>query len=237
MLEIVLWIIGITAITLAGSYYARKYNAPDALIALYCTFVVLSQIMAAKVASYDLIFVTVFAPTAVLVYAVTYLFTDVVNEKFGRAAVHRMILIALACQIAMVFFLYISTVLSPAPFWSGQDFWAGIFGIVPRITIASLISFYVSENIDAIIFDVFKKYTHGRHLWARNVISSIPALTIDTLIFIPLAFYGTMPIMSLMVGQMLTKWLVGIISIPFMYLNRWTLFKGEKNVDKSGVSA
>jgi len=224
LLQLLLWIAGITSFTFFGAWYARKYQKPDALIGLYVLFVAISQITAAKIASYDLGFVVVSAPAAVLVYSVTYLFTDIVNEKFGRHEVHRMIFIAFITQVAMVFFIWLATRLSPAPFWENQEMWETVFTLVPRITVASWVAFLISENLDAWIFDVFRKWTKGRHLWARNAISSVPALTIDTFIFVTLAFVGTMPLWTLIEGQLLTKWLVGLVNIPFMYANRWVLF-------------
>ena len=224
MLEVILWVLGITSFTLFGAWYARRFEKPDALIGLYVLFVAISQITAAKIAEYDLGFITVTAPAAVLVYSVTYLFTDIVNERFGRSEVHRMILIAFVTQVAMIFFLWLATRLSPAPFWENQESWEAIVSLVPRITLASWVAFLVSENLDAWIYDMFRKLTKGRHLWARNVFSSIPSLTVDTFIFITIAFVGTMPLWSLIEGQLFTKWLVGLVNIPFMYFNRWLLF-------------
>jgi queuosine precursor transporter len=224
MVEIILWVLGITSFTLFGAWYARRFEKPDALIGLYVLFVAISQITAAKIAEYNLGFITVTAPAAVLVYSVTYLFTDIVNERFGRSEVHRMILIAFVTQVAMVFFLWLATRLSPAPFWEHQESWEAIISLVPRITLASWAAFLVSENLDAWIYDMFRKLTKGRHLWARNAFSSIPSLTIDTFIFITIAFVGTMPLWSLIEGQLFTKWLVGLVNIPFMYFNRWLLF-------------
>ncbi len=224
LLQLILWIAGITSFTLFGAWYARRFQKPDALIGLYVLFVAISQITAAKIASYDLGFVVVSAPAAVLVYSVTYLFTDIVNERFGRREVHRMIFIAFVTQVAMLFFIWLATELAPAPFWENQQMWETVFTLVPRITVASWVAFLVSENLDAWVFDLFKKLTRGRHLWARNVISSVPALTIDTFIFVTLAFVGTMPLWSLIEGQLLTKWLVGLVNVPFMYANRWVLF-------------
>jgi uncharacterized integral membrane protein (TIGR00697 family) len=187
-------------------------------------FVALSQIVAAKVAKYDLGFVTVTAPAAVLIYSVTYLFTDIVNEKFGRREVHKMILIAFVTQLAMVFFLWLGTELPPAPFWKDQKAWETIVGVVPRITVASWVAFLVSENLDAWVYDLFKRLTKGRHLWMRNAFSSVPALTIDTFLFISIAFWGRLPMIPLIQGQLYTKWLVSLIDIPFMYFNRWVMF-------------
>lgn len=233
MLELILWVIGITSFTFFGSWYARKFDRPDALIALYVVFVAVSQITAAKIAQYNLGFITVEAPAAVLVYSVTYLFTDIVNERFGRREAHRMIFIAFVTQVAMVFFLWLATRLAPAPFWNKQQDWDAIISLVPRITMASWVAFLVSENLDAWIYDVFKKMTKGKYLWTRNAFSSIPALTVDTFLFITLAFAGTMPLWTLIEGQLLTKWLVGLINIPFMYFNRWLIFRpSQKDVTR-----
>ena len=223
-IEIIGWILVISAFTLFGAWYARKYERPDALIGLYVVFLALSQIMAAKIASFDLGFIKVTAPAAVLVFSVTFLITDIVNEKFGRKETHKMIFIAFITQIAMAVFLYLANVLEPAPFWQNQQIWEQIFGIVPRIMIASWAAFLVSENLDAYLFAFIKKLTKGRYLWIRNAFSSIISLSVDTLLFVSLAFYGTgVPIWTIMVGQFFTKYLVAIIDIPFMYLNRWMM--------------
>lgn len=211
----------ITAFTLAGAYYARKFNRPDGLIALYVLFAALSQIMAAKIAVYDLGIIQVVAPAAVLVFAVTFLITDIVNEKFGQKQVHAMILMTFITQVALVVFLYIGGKLVPAPFWPNQNAWDALFGVVPRITYASWATFLVSENLDAWLYAFFRRLTKGKHLWARNVFSTIPALTVDTVIFITLAFAGTgVPLWGLMKGQFATKYLVGVLCIPFMYINK-----------------
>lgn len=217
----------ISAFTILGALYSRKYQRPDLLVALYIIFASLSQIMASKIALFDLGFKKFEAPAAVLVFAVTFLITDIVNEKFGRKQVHEMILIAFVTQVAMVVFLFIGGALPSATYWQNQNAWDSLLGVVPRITIASWITFLVSENLDAWLFSVVRKITKGKHLWARNIFSTIPSLTVDTLLFVTLAFAGTgLPLKSLIIGQFATKYLVGIIDIPFMYLNR--LFLGPR---------
>ncbi|MFA6422465.1 MAG: queuosine precursor transporter [Candidatus Buchananbacteria bacterium] len=227
-LLLVIWIIGITCFTLLGSWYAKKYNKSDLLIGLYVTFVLVAQILAVKISAFDLGFNTFFGPSGVLVFSVTYLFTDIVNERFGRKETHKMILIALVSQIAMVFFFWIGVKMPPAPFWNLQGTWEQIFNLIPRITIAGWIAFMISENFDAFTYSWLKKLTKGKHLWTRNVFSTIPALFLDSLIFIPIAFLGAMPILPLIIGQTLIKWLVGLINVPFMYLNKAILGKSIK---------
>jgi len=205
--------------------YARKYEKPDALIGLYVAFILFSNITAMKIAEFNLGFASFFAPAAVIIFAVTFLMTDIVNEKFGRKETQRMIFIAFLAQIAIAFFTWLILSLSPAPFWQNQSAFALILGQVPRIIIASWIAFLISENLDAYIFDWFKKLTKGKHLWMRNAFSSLPSMVVDSLLFVTIAFYGLQPVIPLIIGVIVIKWLVGIIDIPFMYLNRWVMYK------------
>jgi len=224
---LLLWIIIVTSFTLIGSWYARKYNKSDLLIGFYVTFILVAQILAAKISVFDLGFKTFFGPSGVIVFSVTYLLTDIVNEKFGKKETQKMIWIAFASQVAMVIFFWLGMRLQPAPFWTLQTSWEQIFNLVPRITFASWIAFLVSENFDVYVYSWFKKLTDGKHLWARNVFSSIPALLLDSLIFIPIAFLGIVPVWPLVVGQTAIKWLVGLINVPFMYLNKAVLTNGK----------
>lgn len=234
---LIVWIICSASFTLFGSWYARKYNKADLLIALYITFVIISQILAAKISDFDLGFRTFFVPSGIIVFSVTYLLADIVNERFGRTETLKMIYIALVSQIAMVIFLWLGVQLEPASFWTLQSSWQQIFGLIPRITLGSWIAFIVSESVDAYIYSWFKKLTHGKHLWARYVFSTIPTLLLDSLIFIPIAFYGTQPIMPLIIGQTTIKWLVGLINIFFIYLNKIILGQNIFTSNEASQSA
>ncbi|VVB79636.1 Putative vitamin uptake transporter [uncultured archaeon] len=217
---ILVWIILVTSISLFGAWYAKKYGKPDGIIGLYVTFVLISNLIAFKISEYNFGFITLYATAASIIFPVTFLLTDVVNEKFGRKETHRMIFIAFIAQVATAVFIFISIYLSPAPFWADQNIFQKVFGFAPRVMLASWISFLISENVDAYIFAWFKKLTKGKHLWSRNVFSSIPAMALDTIIFVTLAFYGVQPLAPLITGVLIIKWIVGIIDIPFMYLNR-----------------
>ncbi len=224
MIIILIWFCTLTFASIAIPWYIRKYRRADFAIALYVIYLALSQIIASKIAGFDLGFKTFFAPAAVLIFPFTFQITDIVNEAFGRFEVHRMIFIAFATQVLMTFFLWLATIISPAPFWQFQPSWHNIFSLVPRITLASWIAFLVSENLDAILYAKIRSLTKGRYLWMRNVFSDIPSLAIDSLIFVTIAFYGVMPLLPLIMGQVILKWIVGIADTPFMYLSRKILY-------------
>jgi len=59
----------------------------------------------------------------------------------------------------------------------------------------------------------------------RNAFSSIPAMALDTLVFVTIAFFGLQPLLPLIIGVLAVKWIVGIIDIPFMYLSRLIMYR------------
>jgi len=226
LLIIFIWIAVITLFSTFGAWYAKKYNKPDGLMGMYVGFVLISNIIAYKIVEFNFGIITFYATAATLVFSVTFLMVDTVNEKFGRKEAQKMILIAFVSQIAVAFFIYISIILKPAPFWQDQEMFAKLMGTAPRLMIASWISFLISENINAYLFAKIKVLTKGKYLWIRNAFSSLPAMLVDSVIFVTIAFYGTsQPILQLIIGVSVIKWIVGIIDIPFMYLNRYIMYK------------
>jgi queuosine precursor transporter len=219
-LLILFWITLISTIAVCTAYYARVTNRSDALIALYVTLVIASNLHASKVVAFDVWFATFFAPGATLLFSVTFLLTDIVSERFGKAETQRMIWIAFFSQIAFLVFTYMALMAAPAPFFANQLAFEAVLGAVPRIAAAGLVTFLISEMLDASLYQWLRSQTRGRHLWMRNAFSSLPAMALDSALFVTLAFYGTTPILPLIIGLVVVKWIVGIIDIPFMYLAR-----------------
>lgn len=158
-----------------------------------------------------------------------------VNEYFGRKETHRMILIAFVTQVLMVLFLWMGNRITPAPFWELQGLWTEIFSLSIRVTGASWVSFLISNNFDAWLYDKISEYTRGKSLWIRSVFSDVPSLALDSTIFVTLAFYGVRPVLPLIIGQLVVKWLSGVIDTPFLYLYRWVAGKSPRQKEKEEV--
>ena len=98
---------------------------------------------------------------------------------------------------------------------------ASVLELVPRITIASMVAHLVSQHYDVFAFNKWKEKTRGKHLWFRNIASTVVSQAIDTCIFITIAFYGVMDIVPLLIGQYVVKLLIAIMDTPFMYWVDW----------------
>ena len=53
-------------------------------------------------------------------------------------------------------------------------------------------------------------------LMVRGAIASALSQAVDSVIFITLAFYGSFPIMNLMIGQIIAKVVLSLVLVPFL---------------------
>ena len=57
-------------------------------------------------------------------------------------------------------------------------------------------------------------------LWVRATVAAFVAQTVDTLIFVTIAFYGKFALLPVIGGQLAAKALIWGLAIPLLYLAR-----------------
>ncbi len=195
----------------------RSY--PMALIALAMSFMTL-LLVANIIAVKPLALNGWILPAGVIAYPFTFLVTDTISELYGRKVATRVVWYGFGLSIAMVVLVYIAKVLPAASFWQGQDDYDTILGSVPRIVLGSLSAYIVSQHIDVIMFHLVRRITTGRHLWLRNNASTIVSQAIDTVLFISIAFAGSVPtgtLWNMMVTQYVVKVCIAALDTPVVY--------------------
>jgi len=162
----------------------------------------------------------VFFPAGVLAYSITFPLADVIAEVWGREKARVVINAGIVTQALVWLLVWIAIELPPAPFWPDQAAYAAVLGQGNRIIVGSLVAYYVSQHLDVWIFAALKQATGGRWLWLRNNVSTIAAQTLDTVIFILIAFYGLpgYPIGAMIVTQALVKYAIAVLDTPVVYL-------------------
>ena len=160
-----------------------------------------------------------------VLYASTFLVTDILSEKYGKKEASKAV--KYSFSILLLWLLGTQIILLFTP--NANDYINGslqvVFGLVPRITIASLIGFVCSQNIDVFLYHTIWKKTgeNEKMLWLRNNGSTLISQAIDTIIFTVLAFYGTYPtnvFISILLTTYLFKAVVAILDTPFIYIAR-----------------
>jgi len=179
----------------------------------FVTSLIISNITAVKIVSYGkLVF-----PAAVLAYAVTFLFTDVYSEIWGKKEANTLVRIGFLCNILALVLIRFSIILRPASFYDQSSF-VNILGGSTRIILASMTAYLISQHHDVWAFHFWRDKTGGKYLWIRNNASTIVSQFLDTSIFIFLAFYGNAPILTMIGSQYLIKVLIAICDTPFCYI-------------------
>ena len=105
----------------------------------------------------------------------------------------------------------------------------------PRIMIAGPIAYGISLLLNVKIFSALRGAAGDSSVgvMVRGAIASALSQTVDTLIFVTVAFYGEFPIGSLLIGQMIAKVLLCELLVPPLIL---MLVKLAKRLDQDPVA-
>jgi hypothetical protein len=185
------------------------------LLGLYIACELIANVTASKPVQLGGIVV----PAAIFIYTLTFTLIDLINESLGKAGARKVILAAFIANLLLAAYAQFAVLLPPAPFYSGQEAFAGVLGSTPRIVFASLTAYVVSALIDAEIFALWRIHVRGPK-WARVLTSNTISMAVDSVLFITLAFCGVMPVWALIKGQYVVKMAITFVSLPLIYLVR-----------------
>ena len=211
----------------------KLHRKRDFLFALFVACMVMVNTLGTKITSIAGIRVSV----GIFFVPVLFLVTDIVGEVFGRKEASRFVNMATVMLVLLFVMMAICIAVKPDDSYSLQQQYAQIFGSSIRMTIASLVSFVVAQQLDVFMFAFWGKITKGRHLWIRNNMSTIVSQLIDTTIFEFIAFwhltekFTTSYIFSLILPYWLFKVVFALLDTPLCYLGVWWL--SGKKADKT----
>lgn len=161
----------------------------DLIMALFVAVLLISNIASTKIVqmgpfTFD---------GGTLLFPVSYIFGDILTEVYGYSRSRRVIWMGFFSAMLMVVTLTIVGWLPPAAGWTGQDAYQAILGMTPRIVLASLIAYWAGEFSNSYTLARMKVLTRGRWLWSRTIGSTMVGEGVDTLLFVGIAFAGTLP--------------------------------------------
>jgi uncharacterized integral membrane protein (TIGR00697 family) len=186
-------------------------------VAVFITCLITANIIAVKLFS---VFGLVL-PAAIVIFPISYILGDVLTEVYGYVQARRVIWLGFLCNLITVLAIWIGQMLPSASFWKGQVAYEQILGYTPRILVASFLAYLVGEFTNSFVLAKMKIATKGRWLWSRTIGSTLVGQGFDSLVFITLAFIGTMPLGVLfwvVVAQWLTKSAYEAIVTPLTYV-------------------
>ncbi len=159
-----------------------------------------------------------------IVYATSFLATDILNECYGKKAAAKAVGIGFFSLIVMTVLMNVAILFNPAPSDFVQESMSTIFGLMPRIALASLTAYLLSQLHDIWAYGFWGRIKPGiKWLWLRNNASTAVSQLIDTLLFTILAFWGVFPwsiLWQIMLTTYVLKWVVAMLDTPFIYIAR-----------------
>lgn len=203
------------------------------IVALFVTALITANVTAVKLLG---VFGLVL-PAGVLVFPVSYICGDVLTEVYGYRVARRVIWLGFFCNLVAVAAIYLGGVLPAAPFWQDQQAYETILGYTPRLLAASFLAYLVGEFANSYVLARMKVATNGRWLWSRTIGSTLVGQGLDSLVFVVLAFAGTIPlwaIISAVVVQWLVKSAYEALATPLTYIvvNRLKRTEGIDTYDR-----
>jgi uncharacterized integral membrane protein (TIGR00697 family) len=188
----------------------KKENLYGILSGVFCASLIISNILAFK----TFMIGSVVLPTAVILFPIVYITNDILTEIFGFERTKTVIMTGFAMNIIAVIGYNIAISLPEPPFFEGQEAFQMVLGNSFRVLVASMVSYIIGSLVNAKVMEYLK---HGRSLFNRCVLSTFAGEGLDALIFITIAFLGTIPMASLavmIVCQAVFKTVYEIIFYP-----------------------
>lgn len=197
---------------------------------LFTTCLLVSNVAAGKqfaVGSWSL-------TAGVLVFPISYILSDVVAEVYGFIAARRIIWYAFAMNLLMVVVFQIALLL-PAPEWfENQEAFVTVLSSTPRFMAASLLAYLIGSWVNAAIMSKMKVAQGGKGFAWRAVVSTLFGEFVDSLIFLPAAFLGVIPLAAMpgmILLQVSAKTLYEIVALPLTArVVRWVKHKEQTDV-------
>ena len=174
-----------------------------------------------------------------VLYASTFLCTDILSEKYGKKEAQRGVILGIITNVLWIIGTQVILMFIPSSSDTFQGSLNVVFGMVPRVTIASLAGFIVSQTVDVVIYHAIWRKTGNNKtkLWLRNNVATLIAQAFDTGIFVTISFifvYDWPVFFSILGTTYLFKAIVALCDTPFCYWARSlnTISKEDQKLER-----
>ena len=175
-----------------------------------------------------------------LIFPVSYIINDCVCEVWGYRKARLLIWTGFLMNFFFVSVCALCDAIPGAPYWDNEEGFHAVFGLAPRIALASFAAFIAGSFINAYVMSRMKIASEGRNFSFRAIASTIFGESADSLIFFPLAFIGVIPLAELpilMLWQVVLKTAYEIVVLPLtIRVVQWVKAHEGEDVYDNGIS-
>lgn len=158
-----------------------------------------------------------------VLFAGNFLATDILVENYGYKDARKGVMFALTSVVLYLIISQISLLFIPNSFDTMQPMFETIFSFAPRISIASISMFALSNFIDIRLYEHLRIKTKGKKMWLRNNLCTIICNGGENFLFYTIAFAGIMntsEIISISLSATIIEIIIALCDTPFLYLSK-----------------
>ena len=180
----------------------------------FCVCLILANLLATKQIQFGPLNLT----TGVLVFPISYVVNDCITEVWGYRRAKLIIWTGFLMNFIFVLMAWIADLIPGAPYWTNQEGFHALFGLAPRVALASFAAFIVGSLLNAYVMSRMKVHDKGKRFSLRAIVSTVAGEVSDSIIFFPIALGGIVPkenLLLMMVSQVAIKTLYEVFMLPF----------------------
>ncbi len=155
------------------------------------------------------------------VFPFTFVAMEIATEVYGKTFARGLIRSGIWVQLYVLALIGIGRWLPDSEFRGVGDAFSKVFGLAPRMILASITAYTVAQLLDVTVFLRIRQATRGRHLWLRANAASYLSQAIDTAVFMVIFLGGVLPwgeLLPTALAAYLVKIAVGTFDTPLVYL-------------------
>lgn len=198
---------------------AEKLFGKNGLIAWIGIASVLANIITAKTSH----ILGLDAAQGSVLFASTFLCTDILCEKYGKQTARTGVLVGLFASVSLIVATQIALLYTPVDYDYANESMHILFGLNLRITASSIVMYLIANLADITIFEKLKQATGDKKLWLRNNVATILCNCLENFGFIFLAFLGiytAQQCFEIAIATSVIELVAAICDTPFVYLGR-----------------
>ena len=167
-----------------------------------------------------------------ILFASSFLATDIMSEKYGVAESKKAIIIAVFSQLVFIISTQMALLYTPSNIDIANESMKTLFSLNVRISVSSIFMYFVSNMLDIYLFEKIKNKVPSK-LWLRNNVSTMISNSLENYLFGLLAFtgvYDLITILELTTVASILEIIIAALDTPFLYLSKYqkTLTKDKK---------
>lgn len=179
----------------------------------FCVCLILANLLATKQVQFGPLNLT----AGVLVFPISYVVNDCITEVYGYRRAKLIIWTGFVMNFAFVLLAWLADLIPGAPYWTNQEGFHALFGLAPRVALASFAAFLVGSFLNAYVMSRMKIHDKGRRFSLRAIASTLAGEVSDSLIFFPIALGGIVPeknLLLMMLSQVVVKTMYEVVVLP-----------------------